>query len=199
MKSIAYQFTYPLAPACATVVLLSSLALITPARGASFDHAQASMTGATPGNIIVAQGSETQAAAETKQDTAPATGAKASRADRVEAGIKGLHTKLKITKDQEDLWNKVAEVMRDNERKMEPLHKVRSEKAKTTSAVDDLKSYSEIAEAHAEGLKKFIPVFEALYDKMSEDQKKNADMVFRTHQHKASKSTESKSATPKSN
>ena len=182
MKPIIYQFTYPVAHVCAAVVLLASLAFITPARGASSDP----------------QSSGTQAAAETNKDTAPGTGAKASHADRVEARIKDLYTKLKITKDQEDLWNKVADVMRDNEKKMEPLHKARSEKAKTSSAVDDLKSYSEIAEAHAEGLKKFIPVFEALYDKMSEDQKKNADMIFRSH-HKASKGTASKSATPKSN
>jgi hypothetical protein len=157
MKPIGYQLTYPVAHVCAAVVLLASLAFITPARGASFDLAQASMTGTSPGNVMVAQASETQAPAKTNQDKAPATGAKASLADRVEARIKGLHTKLKITKDQEDLWSKVAEVMRDNEKKIEPLHKARSEKAKTMSAVDDLKSYSEIAEAHAEGLKKFIP------------------------------------------
>ena len=183
MKPIAYQFTYPVAHVCAAVVLLASLAFITPARGASSDP----------------QSSGTQAPSETNQGQAPATGAKASLADRVEARIKEMHSKLKITKDQEDLWNKVADVMRENEKSMEPLHKARSEKAKTMSAVDDLKSYSDIAVAHAEGLKKFIPVFEALYDKMSDDQKKNADMIFRSHQHKASKGTASKSATPKSN
>jgi hypothetical protein len=194
MKPIAYRFAYQAAHASATAVLLACLALTTPpsARGASIDLAQGSTAGTIPANFIVAQASGTQAPAETKQDTAPATAPKASPADRAEARIKELHTKLKITKDQEDLWSKVADAMRDNEKMMEPLHKARSEKAKTASAVDDLKSYSEIADAHAEGLKKFIPVFAALYDSMSDDQKKNADTVFRTH-HKASKSTASKS------
>jgi len=190
MKPIALQFTYRV-PHVHAVLLLASLALITPASGASLELTQTSKV--TPGNVIVAQASGTQAPPGTTQDTAPATGAKATPADRVEARIKELHTKLKITKDQEDLWSKVAEAMRDNEKKMEPLHKARAEKAKSVSAVDDLKSYSEIADAHAEGLKKFIPVFAALYDSMSDDQKKNADTIFRTHHHKASKSAKSKS------
>lgn len=195
MKPIAYRFAYQAAHASAAAVLLACLALTTPpsARGASIDLAQGSTAGTIPANVIVAQASGTPAPAETKQDTAPATAPKASPADRAEARIKELHTKLKITKDQEDLWSKVADAMRDNEKMMEPLHKGRSEKAKTASAVDDLKSYSAIADAHAEGLKKFIPVFAALYDSMSDDQKKNADTVFRTHHKKASKSTASKS------
>jgi hypothetical protein len=46
------------------------------------------------------------------------------------------------------------------------------------TALEDLKSYSEIADAHATGLKKFIPAFEALYASMSEEQRKNADSLF---------------------
>jgi len=40
-------------------------------------------------------------------------------------------------------------------------------------------AYSAIAEAHAEGLKTFIPAFEALYASMSDAQKQNADVIFR--------------------
>ena len=47
------------------------------------------------------------------------------------------------------------------------------------NAVDDLKSYSEITEAHARGLKRFISVFEPLYASMSDAQKKDADTLFR--------------------
>jgi hypothetical protein len=46
------------------------------------------------------------------------------------------------------------------------------------TAVDDVKSYAEIAAAHANGLQKFIPVFETLYQNMSDEQKKNADLLF---------------------
>ena len=71
--------------------------------------------------------------------------------------------------------------MRDNAKTMEALIKARSEKAGTMTAVDDLKSYGEIAEAHADGLKKFIPAFEPLYAGMSDAQKKSADTLFRHH------------------
>ena len=101
--------------------------------------------------------------------------------DHVEARIKELHTKLKITPAQEESWNSVAQVMRDDAKTMEALIKARSEKSGTMSAVDDLKSYGEIAEAHADGLKKFTSVFEPLYAGMSDAQKKSADMLFRHH------------------
>jgi hypothetical protein len=109
---------------------------------------------------------------------------KASKADRVEARIKELHTKLKITPAQEELWNNVTQVMRDNATTMEALTKARSEEASTMTAIDDLKSYGEIVEAHADGIRKFIPAFEPLYASMSEAQKKNADKLF-SHQGRA--------------
>ena len=90
-----------------------------------------------------------------------------------------LHAKLAITPAQEDLWKNLTQVMRDNEQTMEALTKARADKAKTMTAVDDLKSYAEITTAHAEGLKKFIPAFEALYGNMSDAQKTQADTLFR--------------------
>ena len=122
----------------------------------------------------------------------PVLAAKASaqhrvdRVDRVEARITDMHAKLKITQAQEDQWAKVAQMMRDNEKAIEPLIKARAENAKTMTAVDDLKSYGEITDAHADGIKKFTPVFAILYDGMSDDQKKTADTLFR-HGGKTSK------------
>lgn len=55
------------------------------------------------------------------------------------------------------------------------------------NAVEDFKSYGEIAQAHADGIQKFIPVFEALYNSMSDAQKKNADAVFANRHHAKSK------------
>ena len=115
------------------------------------------------------------------------TQAKVSKVDRTEARIKDLHARLKITPAQEDLWNKVTQVMRDDAKKMDTLNQARFEKAKTLTAIDDLKSYSEIAQAHADGLKNFIPVFETLYVAMSDDQKKDADSLFRHGSHRMSK------------
>jgi hypothetical protein len=101
-----------------------------------------------------------------------------SGGDRVEARISELHAKLKITEAQEEQWSKVVQVMRENAAAMDPLVKARKEKGSTLNAVEDLKSYSKIAEVHAEGLNKFIPVFEVLYSGMTDEQKKIADQLF---------------------
>lgn len=98
--------------------------------------------------------------------------------DRVEARIQNMHAKLHITPAQEDQWNKVAQVMRDNSSAIEPLIQDRADHAKTMTAVDDLKSYGEITDAHADGIHKFTPVFTALYASMSDEQKKQADILF---------------------
>jgi protein CpxP len=116
----------------------------------------------------------------------PVIAAKAPTADRVEARIANMHAKLKITQAQEDQWAKAAEVLRDNEKAIEPLIKARKENSKSMTAVDDLKSYGEITDAHAVGIKKFTPVFATLYDSMSDAQKKEADALFR-HSGKMSK------------
>jgi hypothetical protein len=120
---------------------------------------------------------------------AKAVAAKASSEDRVEARVKDMHAKLKITKAQEDQWAKVAQVMRDNAKTMDALTQARFEKAKTKTmtAIDDLKSYGEITGAHEDGIKKFTPVFTTLYNSMSDAQKKEADALFRNAGQKASK------------
>lgn len=157
MKRIACRFTYPTAFAVA-VVLLAFMVLASP----SPSRAASSKSG-------------------------PATVATTSKVDRVEVRIKELHTLLNITPAQEELWNNVTQVMRDNAQTMDTLIKARSENLKTMNAVDDFKSYGEINQAHADGIKKFIPVFEALYASMSDAQKKNADIVFKNRDHTKSK------------
>ena len=94
-------------------------------------------------------------------------------------GASWTHARLKITPAQEDLWNNATQVMRENAKTMDALRRARSEKAQTMTAVEDFKSYGEISEAHADGIKKFVLVFSALYDSMSDAQKKNADTIFR--------------------
>jgi hypothetical protein len=113
--------------------------------------------------------------------------ARPSRVDHAEVRIKELHTKLKITKEQEGLWHNVTEVMRENAQTMDALNKARFEHPKSMTAVDDFTSYAAIAAAHAEGLKKFVPVFETLYASMSDAQKQNADTLFRQHRHMRAK------------
>jgi len=94
--------------------------------------------------------------------------------DRVEMRIKDMHAKLKITTAQEAQWAKVAQVMRDDAKTMDTLTQTRMDHAKDMTAVDDLKSYGEITDAHADGIKKLTPVFADLYGGMSDAQKKGS-------------------------
>ena len=104
--------------------------------------------------------------------------------DRTELRIKDIHAKLKITSMQEEQWAKVAQAMLDDAKTMDALTQNRIDHAKDMTAVDDLKSYGEIADAHANGIKKLTPVFAALYADMSDVQKKEADALFREGDHK---------------
>jgi protein CpxP len=104
---------------------------------------------------------------------------KASHEDRAELRIKDMRVKLMITQAQEEQWAKVALVMRDNAKTMDSLTQARAEHAKDMTAVDDMKSYGEIVDAHADGIKKLTPVFAELYAGMSDPQKKVADTLFR--------------------
>jgi periplasmic protein CpxP/Spy len=108
----------------------------------------------------------------------PAPRAKASRVDRTEARIKQLHDQLRITAAQEPQWDGVAQAMRDDATAMQSAIAQRRQNRGKMSAVDDLRSYEQVAETHVAGLQKLIPAFEALYGTMSADQKKNADTVF---------------------
>src|ERR1035437_1025534 len=102
-----------------------------------------------------------------------------AREDRAELRIKDMHAKLNISAAQEEQWGKVAQVMRDEAKTMDTLTQARVDNAKTMTAVDDLKSYGEIADAHANGIKKLTPAFASLYAGMSDAQKKEADTLFR--------------------
>lgn len=117
---------------------------------------------------------------------------KDAHVDRAELRIKDMHAKLKITQAQEEQWAKVAQVMRDDAKTMDTLTQARVGHAKEMTAIDDLKSYGEIAEAHANGIKNLTPVFGALYDSMSDTQKKEADTLFRHGEPKRSVHKKSK-------
>jgi len=64
--------------------------------------------------------------------------------ERVESRINHMHAQLQITPAQEEQWGKVAAIMRANEKQMDELTKTRAERA-NLNAIDDLKSYREIA------------------------------------------------------
>ena len=136
----------------------------------------ASLTGAA----LIA-GSLAPATAQTPDSQKPpaAAAATSSKPETVEQHIATLKTALKITPDLEPKWTKVAQAMRDNASQMEKL--VATKRAippEKTTAVDDLKTYQEFTEVRLDGLKHLTSAFKSLYDAMTPEQKKNADMVF---------------------
>ncbi|MGC2494453.1 MAG: Spy/CpxP family protein refolding chaperone [Candidatus Binatus sp.] len=117
-------------------------------------------------------------AASAKQEMA-ATSPEDHGVASVEARIRDLHSRLHITEAQKTQWDNLARVMRENAQAMVELKKQRAADAKSMTAVDVVKSYSEVIQAHEDGMKKFVPAFEDLYNSLSDSQKKIADSMFR--------------------
>lgn len=113
--------------------------------------------------------------------------------DRTETWINDLHKSLRITKDQEPLWNDVAQAMRDEASATDAFFKDRAARVNTMTAVDDLNAYQAFTQERADRLKKVATAFQTLYDSMPADQKKNADTVFKNFHHRGTRSAKPKS------
>jgi len=113
--------------------------------------------------------------------------ADAKRDGEVEKHIKDLHAKLKITAAEEPKWQEVADTMRENAKDLDKAIDKRESAMGSATAVDDLKSYAEIAQVHANAVKKLASAFSGLYSMMSDDQKKEADEVFSHRNHEGKK------------
>lgn len=118
-----------------------------------------------------------QAPAATGQP-APAPAATTTQPPReVEARITELHQRLQITPAQEPQFKAYADVLRANAEKMQAVF---DERAKQTdmSAPARLRWVAHLTEVHGENLNKLVPVFDALYQSLSDQQKKAADTFF---------------------
>jgi periplasmic protein CpxP/Spy len=102
-----------------------------------------------------------------------------SLAGQIDQRITDLHAKLQITPDQQQLWDKFAQVMRDNARSMDETFRHRVQTLPGMTAPENMQSYAEVATTHAQDVQKLVPAFQALYDVMSESQKRLADQAFR--------------------
>jgi hypothetical protein len=127
--------------------------------------------------IFFINASPSFAAASKKKSTAVA---RPSAVEQTEAQIKQLEGALKITEAQEELWDNLTQVMRENAKEMDALTKDRAEKTTPMNALEHMKFHRQVTEAHLDQLNKLIPPFEDLYDSMSDEQKKTIDTTFRT-------------------
>ena len=117
--------------------------------------------------------------------------ARPSAVEYTEAQIKQLQGALNITEAQQELWDNLTQVMRENAKDMDALtdslRKERAEGTQNMNAVEHMKFHSRITASHSEQLEKFIPPFEAFYDSLSDEQKKTTDTIFQTGRYGKSK------------
>jgi hypothetical protein len=106
--------------------------------------------------------------------------ARTSAVEYTEAQIKQLQGALKITKEQEELWTNLTQVMRENAKEMDALSKERSEHTKTMNSAERIRFHRDITKAHLDQLEKLIPPFDAFYSNMSDQQRNITDIIFRT-------------------
>lgn len=151
MNRIMYRAAFPAAFVALLVAFLSTVMFI------------------NPGPSFAASGAKSTPAA-----------ARTSAVDYAEAQIKQLQASLNITTAQEPLWNDLTAAMRENAKDVDALRKERAANRTTMNAVERMKFHSQMTESHLSQLKKFIPVFEAFYNSLSDEQKKNADTIFAT-------------------
>jgi len=112
---------------------------------------------------------------------APAPAGKTTRRmTRLEDHIAEMHRQLHITADEQPQWDAFAQVMRDNAERMDQAFKARATQGVNMNAIDDLRSYAAIAQAHADDMQRLVPAFEKLYGTLTPAQQKEADVMFRS-------------------
>jgi periplasmic protein CpxP/Spy len=126
---------------------------------------------------LAANGVFAQASAPASASSSPSPAMKHEA--RVENRIATLHKQLKITSAQESQWQPFADVMRENAQTMSQLDAQRAKDIESESALDNMRGYAQLTQAHADGVKKLITAFEPLYNSFSREQKQLADVTFR--------------------
>jgi len=126
-------------------------------------------------SLAMADSSGASAAAMAKSD--------AKRDMAVERHIENMHAQLQITPAEEAQWAAVAKTMRDSATETDKAIDKREALVNSVTAVDNLNAYGDIAQAHADSVKRLAAVFAPLYDSMSEDQKEKADALFAHRAH----------------
>jgi hypothetical protein len=99
----------------------------------------------------------------------------------VERRITDLHSRLHITPEQSQQWDQFAQLMRDNARDLDQGYHQRAENLNSMTAVDNLQSYAQLQQERAQDMQKLVPAFQTLYGALSDQQKQQADQMFRSY------------------
>jgi periplasmic protein CpxP/Spy len=150
-----------------TLFAASAILLVGSAVGRNLPTDLLARAAAAPANT--GQGGQSSATTSTQSLRAPI--------QEVESRIADLHRRLLITPPQEPQFKAYADVMRANAQTIQSLFDERAKKT-DISAVGMLRWVARLTRAHADNLDKLVPVFEALYQTLSDQQKKAADTAF---------------------
>jgi len=102
-----------------------------------------------------------------------------------EQRIADLHKSLHITAAQQPQWDQFAQVMRDNAKDLDQAYQQRATTFDKMNAVDNMQSYAQIEQTRAQDMQKLVPAFQTLYNALSDEQKQEADALFRNQAAKA--------------
>jgi protein CpxP len=109
----------------------------------------------------------------------PATATPASPQEAAEQRLSSLQAILHITDAQTPQWTAFAQATRDNATSTDALFRQRASSAQSMNALDNMKSYAQVARAYADNTEKLSAAFEALYGVLSDQQRQTIDMLFR--------------------
>jgi hypothetical protein len=98
---------------------------------------------------------------------------------RIDQRITDLHTRLLISSAQQPQWDRFSDVMRENARDTDQNFQHRVQAMSGMTAAENMQSYAKVTAEYAQHMQKLVPSFQALYDTMSDSQKRTADQVFR--------------------
>jgi len=107
-----------------------------------------------------------------------------------ERRINDLRARLHITPQQQSQWDQFAQAMRDNAKELDQAYQQRAASFGSMNAIENMQSYAQIEQTRTQGLQKLVPAFQAVYASLSDEQKKQADELFRnqaarSEQHRA--------------
>jgi hypothetical protein len=165
LQQLAQSNTAPVGPAAAP----ASPAMSPPAMSPGAPAAAAP----APVSAAPAEGAPAPAASSETTSSSPAMPADA----QVTRRIAELKKRLGITRAEMPQFDAFANVMRENAQQMDMVLQKRSQ-VLSMNAVEDLKSYAELTEAHAQALQRMVPAFQALYASLSPAQQHRADTLL---------------------
>lgn len=162
----------------ATAPVLPAVAQTSPTQTPA-PQAQGLQPAQAPQSTTGAETSGTQAPHRRREHGNSAQAPQKTLVQHVDDRIAMMHRRLAITAQQEPAWNTFARIMRDNATAAEQAYRDRATRLEGMTALDNLRAFTQLEQARAQGLQNLTNAFEPLYASFSDEQKKTADAIFR--------------------